>query len=167
MSRSLLLAVLATLLLFTPAVQGAGDILCTCRCCYQGDCTALVNVSWDVDSCDACSTTLCNQYIASSEVKQKTARLFESLQNDVPAAAKTDLQVDVCEVITVLETATCSGGQCKRSTNMRAECYNRNAPLMKYMIQSFVGILIGGVVFGFVKNYIPALQGLNTRYFNY
>lgn len=165
--RSCLLVLAFAVLCLASWVQASGDILCTCRCCYQGDCSALVNVSWDVDSCDACSTTLCNQYIASSAVKKKTARLFESLQNDVPVGAKSDLQVDVCEVITVLETATCSGSQCKRSTNMRAECYNRNGPIMKYMIQAFVAILVGGVMFGFVKNHIPALQELNIRYFNY
>jgi hypothetical protein len=89
------------------------------------------------------------------------------LENNVPAAAKTDLTVDVCEVISVLETATCSGTSCKRSTNLKAECYNRNTPLIKYTIQAFVFLLVTGVIFGFVKNHIPALQDFNARYFNY
>lgn len=169
---NLLALALGTLLLLTTRCNAVDSItsdsvICVCRCCYQGNCNSLSNVSWAVDSCSSCQTSMCNEYIASSVVRSKTARLFESLENNVPAGAKADLVVDVCEVITVLETATCTGSSCKRSTNLKAECYNRNTPLIKYTIQCFVFILITGVLFGFVKNFLPALQDLNTKYFNY
>lgn len=172
--RSFFTTVACTLMLlalFSTAVRAneeeSASIVCVCRCCYQGDCTTLRNVSWTLDSCTACTTKRCNEYIAGGEIRAKTARLFESLENNVPAAAKADLVVDVCEVITVLETATCSGTQCKRSTNLQAECYNRNSPIMKYTIISFVFFIVTGTVFGFIKNHIPALQEFNAKYFNY
>jgi hypothetical protein len=85
----------------------------------------------------------------------------------VPEAAASKEEVDVCEIITVLEVATCAGAQCKRSTNLKAECYNRDAPLMKYTIQVFVFIFFAGIFFGLIKNHIPAFQEINAKYFNY
>lgn len=163
----LLVAVMCLLLPSVAAESTTSSIVCVCRCCYQGDCKALSNVSWKLDSCTSCTTSLCNTYIASDAVRSKTARLFESLENSVPAAAKADATVDVCEVITVLETATCTGSNCKRTTNLQAECYNRESPIMKYTILTFTFLLVFGTVFGFVKNYIPALQEFNAKYFNY
>mmetsp|Transcript_59378 Transcript_59378/g.68782 ORF Transcript_59378/g.68782 Transcript_59378/m.68782 type:complete len:176 (-) Transcript_59378:18-545(-) len=165
------LLVVATLVATTVVVSSestsSSSIVCVCRCCYQGSCNSLSNVSWTLDTCSSCSTSLCNAYIASDAVRSKTARIFESLENNVPAAARADLTVDVCEVVTVLETATCTGTQCKRTTSLQAECYNRESPFMKYAILTFTFFLVFGTVFGFVKNYIPALQEFNAKYFNY
>jgi hypothetical protein len=142
-------------------------VMCVCRCCYQGDCTPLTNVSWSLSSCAQCSTSLCNNYIVSDSARIKTAQLFDSLSGNIPPQAKQSMTVDVCEVITVLETATCTGSACKRSTNLQAECYDRDAPLMKYTVQVFVWVTTVAVVFGFVKNYIPALHAINAKFFNY
>ncbi|EPY39370.1 endochitinase [Angomonas deanei] len=158
---------LVVLFLFVRAAYGAeeGSIVCTCRCCYQGGCSALPNVKWVVSSCSECSTKMCNEYITSSEVRAETARLFEGIQGDEPLS-NGNIVVQECQVISVLEAATCAGWWCKRTTTIKAECYNRDAPLIKYTIVSFVLTTIAVIVFGMIKNYIPALQTINERYFN-
>lgn len=143
------------------------SVMCVCRCCYQGDCAPMSNASWKVESCSDCKTSLCNTYVASSEARSKAARLFDSLESTVPEAAVEGTDVDVCQIVTVLEVATCSGSRCKRSTNLKAECYNRDAPIMKYSIQAFVAICIVATFIGLIKNHIPAFQEFNAKYFNY
>ncbi|EPY28543.1 endochitinase [Strigomonas culicis] len=144
----------------------ASEKVCTCRCCYQGGCSELNNVSWVVDSCADCTNKLCNDYIRSSKVRTELARIFESISGDATDTAVSTL-VQECEVISVLEAATCTGKMCKRTSTIKAECYNRNAPLMKYSIISFVMATVAAVLFGLMKNYIPAFQTLNEKYFNY
>lgn len=95
------------------------------------------------------------------------AQIFETLQDGVPAGARAGLSVDTCEVISVLEAATCEGDGCRTSTNLKADCFDRNEAAHKYAILAFVSIAMFGVVFGFVKNHLPALQGFNAKYFNY
>lgn len=148
------------------SAQSTSPITCTCRCCYQGGCNAITNVSWTVDSCGDCSTKLCNEYIASKEVRFATARLFDGIQGD-NALGAAEVVVEECEVIAVLEAATCTAKSCKRTSTIKAECYDRNAPLIKYSIISFVLLTIFAMVFGIIKNYIPAFQSLNEKYFNY
>jgi hypothetical protein len=111
---------------------------------------------------------MCRDYISSPSIRTKTARVFESLESTVPQAAQGSIRVDVCEVISVLEAATCTAETgCKRTTDVKSDCFNQNAPLMKYTIQSFVCISVLAIAFGFVKNHIPSLQELNNRFFNY
>lgn len=170
MRSTTIAAIVGFLVLASSAVHGAevvSSIMCVCRCCYQGDCAPISNASWTVSSCSDCKTSLCNAYVASSAARTKAARLFDSLESSVPEAAVSKEEVDVCEIVTVLEVATCSGAQCKRSTNLKAECYNRDAPLMKYTIQVFVFIFFAGTFFGLIKNHIPAFQEINAKYFNY
>ncbi|KAK7199902.1 endochitinase [Novymonas esmeraldas] len=144
----------------------SSPIVCTCRCCYQGGCSQLKNVSWTVSSCNDCSTKMCNTYIASEQVRAETARLFEGIRGDHPLTNGA-VVVQECEVIAVLEAATCTTKSCKRTSTIKAECYDRNGPLIKYSIISFVLLTIFAVVFGIIKNYIPAFQSLNEKYFNY
>ncbi|KAG5464012.1 hypothetical protein LSCM1_00191 [Leishmania martiniquensis] len=144
----------------------SSPIVCTCRCCYQGGCSPLTNVSWTVRSCNDCSTKMCNDHIASQEVRAETARLFEGIRGEKPLTDGT-VEVQECEVIAVLEAATCTTKSCKRTSTIKAECYDRNAPLIKYSIISFVLLTIFAVIFGIIKNYIPAFQALNEKYFNY
>ncbi|KAG5490061.1 hypothetical protein JKF63_00180 [Porcisia hertigi] len=141
-------------------------IVCTCRCCYQGGCSPLANVSWTVSSCSDCSTKMCNDYISSPQVRSQTARIFDVIEGEPPLRNDT-VVVHECEVIAVLEAATCTVKSCKRTSTIKAECYDRNAPLIKYSIISFVLFTIFAVIFGIIKNYIPALQSLNEKYFNY
>ncbi|RNE97875.1 endochitinase [Trypanosoma rangeli] len=150
----------------SPGVMDTSSIVCTCRCCYQGGCRPMPNVSWVVSSCEQCSTAVCNAHIRSEEVRRETARLFEGIESDeaFPSVAG---HLDECKVISVLEAATCSSRNCKRTTTIKAECYNRDAPLIKCSIISFVGVTAVAIVFGLVKNHIPALQGLNEKHFNY
>ena len=166
----LVAAVMALCVVLARAQQQTADgsIVCLCRCCYLGDCTPLMNASWPVNTCTDCTNQMCQDYITSTSIRVKTARIFESLQSAVPQAAQSSLRVDVCEVISVLEAATCTASTgCKRTTDVKGECYNQNAPLIKYTIQSFAAISFIAVIFGFVKNHIPSLQELNNRYFNY
>ncbi|KEG12749.1 endochitinase [Trypanosoma grayi] len=142
------------------------SILCTCRCCYQGGCSPMPNITWVVNSCDECSTAICNEHIRSKEVRMETARLFEGIESDEPFPSS-DGTIHECKVISVLEAATCTSRNCKRTTTIRAECYNRDAPLIKHFIITFVGITAVAIVFGLLKNHIPAFQGLNEKYFNY
>ncbi|PWV11644.1 putative endochitinase [Trypanosoma cruzi] len=142
------------------------SIVCTCRCCYQGGCSPMPNITWVVSTCDRCSTAVCNEYIRSKEVRIETARLFEGIESDEPLPSIEE-QLNECKVISVLEAATCSGRNCKRTTTIKAECYNRDAPLIKYSIISFVSVTALAIVFGLIKNHIPALHGLNEKYFNY
>ncbi|RNF26663.1 endochitinase [Trypanosoma conorhini] len=148
------------------SIVDTSSIVCTCRCCYQGGCRSMPNVTWVVSSCDKCSTADCNAYIRSEEVRMETARLFEGIGSDEPLPS-VEGQLSECKVISVLEAATCSGRSCKRTTTIKAECYNRDAPLIKCSIISFVSVTAVAIVFGLIKNHIPALQGLNEKYFNY
>ncbi|GET93257.1 endochitinase, putative [Leishmania tarentolae] len=143
----------------------SNPIVCTCRCCYQGGCSPLTNVSWTVNSCSECSTKMCNDYISSQQVRADTARLFEGIRGEKPLNGT--VVVQECEVIAVLEAATCTTKSCKRTSTIKAECYDRNAPLIKYSILSFVLLTIFAVILGIIKNYIPAFQSLNEKYFNY
>ncbi|CAG9583711.1 putative endochitinase [Leishmania major strain Friedlin] len=143
----------------------SSPIVCTCRCCYQGGCSPLTNVSWTVSSCSECSTKMCNEYISSQQVRADTARLFEGIQGEKPL--NDTVVVQECEVIAVLEAATCTTKSCKRTSTIKAECYDRNAPLIKYSIISFVLLTIFAVILGIIKNYIPVFQSLNEKYFNY
>ncbi|ORC92991.1 endochitinase [Trypanosoma theileri] len=142
------------------------SIVCTCRCCYQGGCSAMPNITWVVSSCDQCSTAVCNDYIRSKEVRMETARLFEGIESDEPLPGSVEA-LHECKVISVLEAATCVSRNCKRTTTIKAECFNRDAPLIKYSIITFVGTAVVAVVFGLIKNHIPAFQGFNEKYFNY
>jgi len=111
---------------------------------------------------------MCTQYITGSDIRVKTARIFAGLQSDVPSAVQTTMSVDVCEVISVLEAATCSeAAGCFRTTSVKAECYSQHAPVIKFGILAFVSLIFAGIVFGFTKNYIPSLQEFNMRHFNY
>ncbi|CAJ1036099.1 hypothetical protein, conserved [Leishmania lindenbergi] len=143
----------------------SSSIVCTCRCCYQGGCSALTNVSWVISSCNECTTKMCNDYISHQHVREETARLFEGIQGKRPFNGT--VVVQECKVIAVLEESTCTEKSCKRTSTIKAECYDRNAPLIKYSIISFVLITIFAVIFGIIKNHIPALQSLNEKYFNY
>ncbi|KPA80120.1 putative endochitinase [Leptomonas pyrrhocoris] len=142
------------------------SIICTCRCCYQGGCSAITNVSWSVERCSGCTTKDCNDYISSQAVRAETARLFEGIQGEKPLTSGA-VVVEECAVIAVLEAATCTTKSCKRTSTIKAECYDRNAPLTKYSVIFFVLFTIFAVVFGIIKNYIPAFQSLNEKYFNY
>lgn len=82
-------------------------------------------------------------------------------------SAGVDVTLQECEVIAVLEAATCTTKSCKRTSTIKAECYNRDAPLIKYSIISLVAITVWSVIFGLIKNYIPAFQSFNEKYFNY
>lgn len=150
-----------------PIPPVAAALICTCRCCYQGGCNTMANVSWAVNSCSECTTKSCTDYIVSSEVRAETARLFEGIQGESIWATGEDVRIDECQVISVLEAATCVSKTCKRTTTIKAECYNRDAPLIKFSIVSFVLITLVAVVFGVVKNNIPAFQAFNEKYFNY
>ena len=142
------------------------DIICTCRCCYQGGCSAITNVSWAVGKCSECTTKSCNNYISSQAVRAETARLIEGIQGERPLTNGV-VVVEECAVIAVLEAATCTTKTCKRTSTIKAECYDRNAPLTKYSVIFFVLVTIFAVVFGIIKNDIPAFQSLNEKYFNY
>lgn len=150
----------------TAAVDQSSPIICTCRCCYRGGCRQITNISWTVSSCDDCTTNLCKSYISSTGVREEVAHLFESIKGD-NVSAGVDVTLQECEVIAVLEAATCTTKSCKRTSTIKAECYNRDAPLIKYSIISLVAITVWSVIFGLIKNYIPAFQSFNEKYFNY
>lgn len=149
------------------APVAAAALICTCRCCYQGGCTMMTNVSWVVSSCSECTTKVCTDYIVSPEVRAETARLFEGIQGETIWATGEDVVIDECQVISVLEAATCTSKTCKRTTTIEAECYNRDAPLIKFSIVSFVLVTLVALVFGAIKNSIPAFHSFNEKYFNY
>lgn len=147
-----------------PTVQ----TLCVCKCCYLGACNPMEGASWLMSSCSNCTSDQCNNYIQSAELRGKTTRTFELLQEGIPSVAKTGVTIDVCQVISVLEIATCpKTGSCKRVTDVKADCFDRNAPINKYSIFLFLLVTIVCVIFGFIRNHIPALQDLNAKYFNY
>lgn len=147
-------------------IKDTTSIVCTCRCCYQGGCSLMPNTSWVVRSCDECSTATCNDYMRSKEVRIETARLFEGIESNEPSVS-TEGGIHECKVISVLEAATCVGKNCKRTTTIQAECFNRDSPQIKYSIMTFLGLTGVAIIFGLVKNHIPAFQGLNEKYFDY
>ena len=164
---ALFVAVVGTATGNTVESTSTDSIVCICRCCYLGECAPLENASWPVSKCTDCSASRCKEVVKSSDRRVKMARIFETLQDGVPAGARAGLSVDVCEVISVLEAATCEGDGCRTSTDLKAECFDRNEPIHKYAIMAFVSVATFGVIFGFVKNHLPALQGFNAKYFNY
>lgn len=163
--------VLLTVFFAGVSVAQSSGIICVCKCCYLGTCTAIANASTYVNSCGACTSSNCNAYIQSDEAKQKSSQYFAVLQPGVPPSALSSRNyppIDVCEVIAVLESVMCSDGSCpKQLTNMQSDCVDRNGFAMKFSIVSFVVVSVSGVVLGFFKNYIPALQEMNQMYFNY
>lgn len=122
----------------------------------------LPNASWPITSCRDCTTKMCNDYITSQGIREETAKLFEGM-----GEGSQDINYDECQVISVLEAATCTSRACKRTATIKSECYNRNEPLIKYSIISFVLTTVVALVFGLIKNHIPAFQSLNETYFNY
>lgn len=167
-SSILVLFLILFLALAEDAASTADDsIVCICKCCYMGDCAPLANASWSVGSCGQCLTSRCNEFIKSPTTRQKVSRTFETLEEGVPEGARIESGVDVCEVVSVLEAATCKSKFCKRSTNLKAECFDRNEPLHKYIVMFFTLFAMFGVGFAFIKNHLPALQGFNLKYFNY
>eukprot|EP00758_Cryptobia_borreli_P004868 Tbor_TRINITY_DN4626_c0_g1::TRINITY_DN4626_c0_g1_i1::g.14800::m.14800 len=157
-------------------VEGAGkelpstaeeSIVCICKCCYLGECSALANGFWHVKSCQECTARQCRDFVESSGTRARISRTFKALEPKLPEGPGLDLQIDLCEVVSVLETATCTGSGCRRITNLKAECFDRNESLHKYIIVMFVSLSTIGVIFGFVKNHLPALQDFNMKYFNY
>lgn len=161
-----LVSVSPTLAAEDSSSSSSDNIICTCRCCYQGGCSAITNVSWSVDTCGECTTKSCNNYISSQAVRAETARLFEGIQGERPLTSGA-VVVEECAVIAVLEAATCTTKTCKRTSTIKAECYDRNAPLTKYSVIFFLLVTIFAVIFGIIKNDIPAFQSLNEKYFNY
>ena len=142
-------------------------IVCQCRCCYLGDCKPLENATWFVDSCSSCKVQRCRDHVQTLAVRQKTARVFETLDSDVPPDARVSEEVDVCEVISVLEAATCPAGECRRSTDLNAECFDRDAFIHKGIVMLFCFGAASAVIVGMTKNYLPFLHDINAKYFNY
>ena len=167
------LGVLAVVLVLSTVLVSAEEsetaIVCQCRCCYLGDCRPLGNASWFVEGCGECTTQLCHDHVRSLSIRKRTARVFETLDSDIPANGRLAEEVDVCEVISVLEAATCpSGGKsCRRSTDLGAECYDRHAPMQMMIVSVFCVVSAAGVLLGLTKNYLPALQRYNYRWFDY
>lgn len=154
----------------TSADKGSqSGVICTCRCCYLGECRPFSNATWMMDSCLQCTSDVCRTFVRSDGVRRQTAHVFELLQDGVPLAEKRAMRLDVCEVVSVLEASTCpvTDNFCKRTTDLKAECFDRSAPLQKYCVWSFVWILFAATVLGFTKNYIPALQHFNRKHFDY
>lgn len=148
-------------------MEASSPVICACRCCYLGECYPLENASWYVSSCADCRTQDCQAIIHSSSRRTKIARTFEALQDGVPEEARTGIEISVCEVISVLEAVTCTTSECKRTTDVMAECFDRNEPIHKYTIISFLLLCFAGLIFGLVRPYIPALQSFNQRHFDY
>ncbi len=151
------------------AVSDNNPIVCQCRCCYLGDCKPLKNATWFVSDCGACNLQLCQNYVTSQSIRRRTATLFEALEDDIPAESDLLDEVNVCEVISVLELVTCPPGKrnCRRSTDLSAECFDRNDWLRKYIVVLFITALFLGVVLGLTKNYLPGMQKYNKMWFNY
>lgn len=167
----------------------AGEVLCVCRCCYLGDCAPLANTSWLMNDCTECTAPRCRSHLQTPEVRNKIAKSFEWFRNDnadgdsiqvTPeeqalidahqARSLSESAFDVCEVVAVTEAVSCArkqGTACKVSTDITAECYDRNQASVKYTTWLFLITCFLGIVFGLTKNHLPAFQEFNAKNFDY
>jgi hypothetical protein len=183
-----LLAVVLLMLVAAPAwAEDGGDtdgaqttneahsapIACACKCCYLGSCKRLNNATYVISSCQDCSIDLCKKYVASASVKERVAAMLSDVAHDktgdgAEKAAEEEVSLDVCEMISVIEHQNCMGNpECKRSTELKPECISRDAPFLKYCVVFYVLALTLLTSLGFVKNYIPVFQEINSRHFDY
>lgn len=161
-----------------------GAVVCSCRCCYMGDCVVLTNGTFTDKDCSTCTAVECQRRATDISAKRRIARIFDVLQdfdpssiygiNDVSniAAAADGMAgaseaLPVCEIVAVVENANCKSRNCKVSTNFQPVCYDRNDGLIKSVTWVFVLTLFLGVFLALVKNYIPALQEFNKTHFDY
>ena len=185
--RCPILPALAATFLLAAHVASAAEVLCVCRCCYLGDCAPLANTSWPMSDCGACTAVRCRSHLQTPEVRNKIARAFEWFRDDEnsmggvtaeeqalidahQARSLTENAFDVCEVVAVTEAVSCArqrGTGCKVSTDITAECYDRNQPSVKYTTWLFLIVSFFGIVFGFTKNHLAALQDFNAKNFDY
>lgn len=98
------------------------------------------------------------------------------------AAALKEHPIEVCEIIAVMEAVKCraasgnlgpDGGAstpelgCSVSTDIASDCYDRNAPVVKFVTWFFLLLTFLGLIFGVSKNHIPAFQEFNQKNFDY
>ena len=192
------ISLLLSLFVTRPAVAGqatdptmAGAIICSCRCCYMGDCVVLTNGTFAGPDCSVCTANECKRRATDTTARRRIARIFDVLQDfdtsssyslaDLRAgsslvatdgAAASDagqqgVNLPICEIVAVVEDANCRMSSCKVSTNMLADCFDRNDGVVKFVTWAFVFIIFFGIFLAFSKNYIPALQQFNFRHFDY
>lgn len=122
--------------------------VCSCRCCFQGDCVAISNATRDVPSCEFCTVESCVNRLSE----------LDNLWSSSAVAGKR-IRKPACVVLSMTESQMCGGDpKCKRFTSIQPKCVDRGAFFQKYSCIFWLCCVSGLVVVGLYRKVATALS---------
>lgn len=117
------------------------NTVCSCVCCFKGDCEVVPNTTHNVPDCTGCNQAVCRTSVDVLMNNSKKTKRAQQLLNQLTCLA----------LFSIEQSCTAKDELCKHSTSLKSRCVDRGAFVQRFSCLAWLASVVALVSIGVVR----------------